>query len=1250
MKKTNKMIVVLMTLFINLLVGQDGNTCANSISIASPTNLTTIALPAGITKWISCSTSGYSIRFEKVNNPNLKIIKATSYTNNCASLIKLRTDSNPNPDSSYTWRVNSASTYIKIECIGINTNSIQLQVFPNNTLTGTCGDGCELINNGSFDILDPCIYNCFNTPAYMCTAVPCATATGHPFGPANMVPGWYAFSITPQILFNGTNGYAYMWTCRNNLNIGNVYTTISEIVVNQLCTPVVKFGSYKLKMDYAYELYPNSTCNPFSGPQVDSLIVEFSKYSTGAKQRIIIAANINSTAWTSFNQTITLNDDYDLLSIYPENLVSQSVAAIKIDNVSLKPAAISICCNQDISIPAATLSTPSTNLSALIPAPASGIISNLLFDIGNGATLNIDYPIIFDNCKFRMGKESSISLTTTALNKTATFRNQCRFYTCGAYMWNHIIAENSGYTLNMSNSFVEDGYKAIDLPPGCTTNLSFNTFNKNYISVVAPRGTSTVVNSYIPYTFKSNIFSCTASTYSPTNVLKLVKPLGSAAYISPVRSYIGIFAITNQLSSILKVGSTAFAADVNAFTNLDYGIYLQNTRAEIYNNTFNLLPRKQLPQKIFFGTAIYGVTADALQLPVYGYNSVIGGTATNQKNTFTSCHEGIEMNAGYDALTIKGNIFNGSTTNIANYGIVLSNDNMKSLNCTNNNFSFQYNAFTHNFNSYPQFATTNVISTNFCSFSNNTIQNNGLDNLGVYIANLGATNTAANGLYTIENNTIYGSAPISILDLANAAQIRNCTLTVRTNASTAINNFGINVTNCNKAFIEKNVIASDAPTIAACTNENIFGIKVTNSQSVQVKCNTLSKLGTCVGFEGNCQSPNTGLYGNNINSGKYGLRFMNNAIIGVQNASATAAESSHNLWGTPASFSVVPGGKQTISENLSAASNVNVASKLYLNSLPTLNGVGINPGSFPYTNGTGLFSALFNTDYCCVGPGCIFGPAPLAAPSPSTSNMATAIQPATTNTGITDNNVKTINKLAAYNLMTDMPALQSNTAINTFYTSNTTTCIGKMRQVQDQIRLGNFASAKTINNSFVPSCNAETHTKNYFDLYMKWKTDTLCCDSIFKNNVLVIANACPETHGIVVNKAQALYNLITKQNNVFTSNCGTASGSRILNTNNNTTIEEEKVNAKTILENNNSVVPNPNNGQFIIQFANTNNDKVNVIIRDASQKIVFDNKLDVKEGQIKLDLAYLKSGVYFAYINDNTGTQKVLKFIVANNE
>jgi hypothetical protein len=49
-------------------------------------------------------------------------------------------------------------------------------------------------------------------------------------------------------------------------------------------------------------------------------------------------------------------------------------------------------------------------------------------------------------------------------------------------------------------------------------------------------------------------------------------------------------------------------------------------------------------------------------------------------------------------------------------------------------------------------------------------------------------------------------------------------------------------------------------------------------------------------------------------------------------------------------------------------------------------------------------------------------------------------------------------------------------------------------------------------------------------------------------------------------------------------------------------------------------------------------------------KMMNQTKIEVKEGQIKLDLAYLKSGVYFAYINDNTGKQKVLKFIVANNE
>jgi hypothetical protein len=441
--------------------------------------------------------------------------------------------------------------------------------------------------------------------------------------------------------------------------------------------------------------------------------------------------------------------------------------------------------------------------------------------------------------------------------------------------------------------------------------------------------------------------------------------------------------------------------------------------------------------------------------------------------------------------------------------------------------------------------------------------------------------------------------------------------------------------------------ATNAPTIAACTNENIFGIKVTNSQQVRVRCNTIDKIGTCIAFSSNCQSPGNGLYGNNINSGKYGLRFMNNAIIGQQSwiVQAANAESSNNTFGAAANFPSAINGRQTYVENILAATNPNTFSKLYLTTLPTLNGNPPSPNPQPY-NSIGLISSVVATNFCTSGGG---GIGSAAAVAPSTA-MSAAIQPAVSNTGVTDNNVKTLNKQAAYNLIEDMPSLKTVSSLNTFYNANTTSCIGKLRQVQDQIRLGNFVSAKTINNSFIPSCNAETHTKNYFDLYMKWKTDTMCCDSVFKNNVLVIANACPETHGIVVNKAQALYNLITKTNTVFTSNCGTAAGSRILNTNSTSTEEIKEEIVSTMIEENVSLSPNPNTGTFSLLFNQLDDITVKINIYDLNSKLMDSRNLKIIDKQINVEVSQLKNGVYLLEVISDKGLVKKQRLVINRND
>jgi Secretion system C-terminal sorting domain len=440
--------------------------------------------------------------------------------------------------------------------------------------------------------------------------------------------------------------------------------------------------------------------------------------------------------------------------------------------------------------------------------------------------------------------------------------------------------------------------------------------------------------------------------------------------------------------------------------------------------------------------------------------------------------------------------------------------------------------------------------------------------------------------------------------------------------------------------------ATNAAAIANCTNSEISGIKITNSQMCKLTCNKTEKLGTCIAFSGNCQSPGQGFYGNTMTSGKYGLRFMNNAIIGSQNGLLSAIESSNNTWGAVANFPTALTGRQTYSENLTLVSNVNTASPLRLNNIPTLN------GNIPFAtayNSTGLISSTLNQNDCSVIPP--NGPAlASASTSAAPTGMNAAIQPAVSNTGITDNNTKTLNKMAAFNLMTDIPSLQSASASNTsFYNTNTSTCIGKMRTVQNQLRAGNFNLAKTTNNSFTANCDAETHTKNYYDLYIKWMTDTLCCDSIFKTNVLAIANACPEKHGVVVNKARALYNVITKSNTIFTDGCNAGGGSRIIQTN--PEIENDKT--ETISNRNTesiSIAPNPNNGQFEVLFASNFSGKVNVNITDASQKKVYTATEEVKDGKLSITLSLLKSGVYFAQLHDNIGLNKSIKFVIVSNE
>ena len=60
-----------------------------------------------------------------------------------------------------------------------------------------------------------------------------------------------------------------------------------------------------------------------------------------------------------------------------------------------------------------------------------------------------------------------------------------------------------------------------------------------------------------------------------------------------------------------------------------------------------------------------------------------------------------------------------------------------------------------------------------------------------------------------------------------------------------------------------------------------------------------------------------------------------------------------------------------------------------------------------------------------------------------------------------------------------------------------------------------------------------------------------------------------------------------------------------------------------------SIYPNPNNGQFIVQFATKNQNNVLVQILDLSGKIVYSGKSNIQNGTMSLNLFGLKCGIYF---------------------
>jgi Secretion system C-terminal sorting domain len=1322
MKNTlKKLLLLFLFALVSRMYAQTGSVCTASETVPVVTVNTALSLSAGNVKWLSFTNSNVNIVFSKNNNPNWKLKKYQIYSGTCTALVLLKTDSNPNPDSSFYVRPVGNNGFIKIEFIGNTSNAIQFILAPKITSVVNCNPTeCNFVSNGSFNNIDPCVNYCTNNQSLSCSGSNCGGVYSCPYG-FGYVPNWPGLLVdgTPQIGFAGGNVFAYMWT-NGNVSPSQIE---AEKITNELCTNLDLAHSYTVKADIAF-VNANPPSPPFTnGTKVDQFIVNF--YSSGASptvgnQKIVVASNISNQNFFTVTANFNATGYFDRMQVYPYNNSSLTYSGFKVDNISVTPqytqsnfvanfpsplcasspiipnlaayctlngvplsnvggyyftgstgivntngvysfdpalatpgvnnifynyvncpgntyvvgSSITIntsnCCStQNYTVPTST----SVLLSSLVPAVAPFNISNKIFEIQVGATLIVNYPVTFDHCIFRMGVSSTVQTSISGTgSKVVNLINNCQMFTCGSKMHSGIIV-NSGHTLNASNSKFEDARFAIRLYPGSITNLTSNIFNKNYIGVyIDQEGGFPTAN--LPYVFNNNSFTTNASANSPTLTMKDVIPLLGTAVITPARGYAGIYSSNMGNTFAIKIGEVTTPTAGNTFDNIDIGIYLDRTKAEIYNNTFNTNNGTGIRTSTLNGTTVN-----------YGYNLIVGNANTNGANKFNNCKYGIELGNGYSNVNIEWNQFIGSPLNTNLFAINAPIDKMTTLNVNNNTSNYYNNFFQHSIPALP-IVTSPTVSLNV---KNNTISN---AITPIFVALNGAANSTAFG-YEIFDNTISASAN-GIISSNMAKCLRINTNDITLFASSSGFSEGISLSGgCDNAIVSANKIKSNAVGISSVSNPDLYGIRVLQSAMTIITCNTLSLLGTCLGFEGSCLTTSQGVESNKMNSGVYGFRLLNSGRIGTQ---GSATNRNTNSWGAAATGFPGTTRYQTYVENTTNVGSLTAGSVLYLGlpAYPTDNGFA--PTFSPYSstlipqsirqggNGTGVFS-------CPVGPPGGGGTGTTTAARIVDVGTPIANNTATFGTFSADNKVRAKQQL--YQLVTDEPAAKTNATINTFYNTEQNTSIGKLKQLETAIAQQNYTSATAINNSILPVTNTEVSEKEYYQLYLKWISDASNFSTQDKNDLLILANRCITKRGSVIIKARNLYDLITSTKNVYCNTCASATNSKVINAFQYDGADDspiEKSNTAVNKLNPVSIAPNPNSGKFSVIFDIGIENPIFISITDLSGKVIWSESMNVKEQQTDIDVNPIRKGIYILTVSDNNEINYKSKLVISKND
>ncbi|MFM6934753.1 MAG: hypothetical protein ACKOXP_04865 [Flavobacteriales bacterium] len=895
-----------------------------------------------------------------------------------------------------------------------------------------------------------------------------------------------------------------------------------------------------------------------------------------------------------------------------------------------------------------------------------------------GATLRIANDItISGNISFNANNVKIMPNVTINVPSNSTLTiNGSHFYGCES-MWKGIVVQPGGkvilqpYTLpngSVSTTLIEDAMIGIDYLPITTQQntlvLSSNntTFNKN--------GTSIRIQSYLfsnassVFEVKNSLFTSrtlyntTTSTWPLTSTVKtanttvnpLVSPYILSSYALANLKYPMSTGRAQKGMDIKNTGNTVMSSPVvynsltigslisseyNVFDNIKVDIYSTNSNLKIQNtimqitenmsiNVFNSTPVGEPAM----GTGIFSKSENTF------VNKLEVAGSTSLPNQFYGLSTAV-MTDNLKEVICNYNTIRSNRSNMPNYA-VLSNgergvfireiNKFDNIQVNNNTFYSINKGMTLIADVAGISPTINVVS-NIFKKSSDQLAGGGISNYSVLIENANSTNQMSGGNIWVNSNTIYNS--INGIKLNSwkriNQQINNNYISFGKNVTIVSgivqpeDMIGIRLVNCVLGSINTQIYTNTLIGAVAYNtqNQNYRAIAIESSIGNDVKCNDVSNSYSGLYFSSNCNPTKTSK--NNMTNHKYGFVLDNNGIIGQQGTPTSPAD---NVWlgSTWDATGTANGRFKIASLNFSYAYN----SPMYVRN----NNISYSPFGSVYNS---LNSTQYSVSQLPQSLFIIFNTTPPTACAISsappinalmTSDVIIALE--TTVAYIADTNTLTSDSILLTDqvyraLDSDTSIMQYSTMLTEFYDSTSIKDIGTLLNVEVALANDSIQLATTLNNVVIPDNQVEESYRLYYESYINYQNGTF--SSVDSLNVRTLAEGCPVIQGSAVYMAEALYNVVYFEAELFTSICPDYIDKNAPILTNQSTLPTF------------TIYPVPNDGDFTLTGQIIKGQTIKIKTMDG--KVVYTIRVE-ENTELQTIHTDLVSGVYFVLIEDES--------------